>query len=176
MAKLILSGYLPAAEHQGVTALYDKIVERFDAREPAEEYLVVCRMRAHTANVVLDGDEPPPITMRILAAEVLQGEHAEEASVMLRAARDRRLGPTMIAANGTDLEPDVVPPAPRPVDDVELPPDEAGEPGPGDESVEVPPGGGAPAFTEPAVDSAATGAGAEPLPAEKPKRRGRAAR
>lgn len=171
MAKLILSGYLPAADHQGVTALYDKIVERFDAREPAEDYMVVCRMRAHTANVVLDGDEPPPITMRILAAEVLRGEHADEASVMLRTARDRRLGPTMIAANGTDLDPDVVPPTPRPVENVELP--EPGEPGPGDADVEVPPGGGAPAFTEPAVESAVA---AEPPAKPAKRRRGRAAR
>jgi hypothetical protein len=94
--KVRLSGYLPAAEMDGLQQLLQGLV-----REPKERRLIIGVIDTATRRDHGDGEYEP--TVRILQVEAPQGELREEARALLRRAYAQRTGATQVFEDdGTD--------------------------------------------------------------------------
>jgi hypothetical protein len=94
MAKIILSGWLPGEEKQGLTALADEVAAaaRKPNRKNPVEYVVIGVVRAHTVKQALDTDDEPIYTMQVQSLEPVDGDEAAELRERIVALREKRAG------------------------------------------------------------------------------------
>jgi hypothetical protein len=87
---ILLSGYLPKKDHQGVADFFDRLID-----DDTMDLVVVGVIEQHklTTNRA-DPESPPTLSTRWRSIEVVEGNRAQKVLAMLGEVRSERLGVT----------------------------------------------------------------------------------
>jgi hypothetical protein len=98
---VLLSGYLPGEDYQGLTALNEKLISDAGKKKRPEDLVVVGLLRRHTTKVYEDVDNDPQVTMRLTSLEVV-GDEADAKYVrdLMEGIRESRTGSAPLPLDG----------------------------------------------------------------------------
>lgn len=105
-AGLLLSGYLPGEDRQGLSALAERLLAEPDLTVPC----VVVLEQLTLSISRLDPDKEPTLTLRIRSLEPVAGQDAQTLDEILRRVRSERIGQDELP----DIADDPTPAAPSP--------------------------------------------------------------